>query len=518
MLNGYDDLYNMNNGQDASGEDEMYLNEKLSGNRVVVPRVKPARFLGKSDYILLVILVVIIVITAMFLTFIGIICFYTRYKKHSSSKKGASGRKSFSSASSPGKKQPATLPSLISQEDTDETTNNTSSNLSPNSSSPNTSMILSRHLNELDNINEMDCEDTGHNYKATKKQAAKSKKLRKSKGKSKSAGHHNKDSLNSSTGSGSLSAGSTNSTDSSTTKPQYVLVNNSGSSGAASASSNSTTSNGVLLYRDADDDDADDDEFGLLSHPPSSAIRQFTSNTIRERERQQQQHQHRAVLQHHQQHHHQPQHHTTALSSSRYIHPSLATGQAMTSAIVLDSYESSNRSNSAAESIVESMTIDDSKSNNSHQDYDLVPASSSNSSSSTNHKYLSSITNKYRNQQLLSEPSSAYSSITTTSGTGANANNINSALTSCLDSDPFAKLNSLACMNYDESVNKTPTKHSQTLSRRDNTSLLSFRKTPAAVTVTTAHAAKPAANETSSTYRQASAVANKHATRTSFNL
>lgn len=129
---------------------------------------------------------------------------------------------------------------------------------------------------------------------------------------------------------------SSTSNSSSSSKPQYLLVNN-------SSSSSSSNGNGTLIYRDPDFD-----EFGLN---PSSIqlVRHFDSNKKEK---------------FHKQH-----------NNSQYIYSSTISGK--NDLNILNIYDSSNdrSSNSATNSIVESTTIDDSKSTSTNNDFEIMTPS-----------------------------------------------------------------------------------------------------------------------------------------------
>ena len=140
---------------------------------------------------------------------------------------------------------------------------------------------------------------------------------------------------------------SSTSNSSSSSKPQYLLVNNSSSS-----SSSSSNANGTLIYRDPDFD-----EFGLN---PSSIqlVRHFSGNLDNNNKLDK-----FKSLQNYQK------------QNNRYIYSSTINGK--NDLNILNIYDSSNdrSSNSATNSIVESTTIDDSKSTSTNNDFEIMTPS-----------------------------------------------------------------------------------------------------------------------------------------------
>lgn len=142
-----------------------------------------------------------------------------------------------------------------------------------------------------------------------------------------------------------LNASSTSNSSSSSSshgKPQYLLVNNNCSS--SSSSSSQAGNNGTLIYRDPDFD-----EFGL--NPSSIQLVNNQKNIDR----------YTKLPQGYQKHQH-----------SRFIYSSTIGGK--NDLNVLNVYDSSNdrSSHSATNSIVESTTVDDSKSTSSNNDFEIM--------------------------------------------------------------------------------------------------------------------------------------------------
>ena len=158
-------------------------------------------------------------------------------------------------------------------------------------------------------------------------------------------------------------------------KPQYLLVNNSSSSSSSSSTSSSQT-NGTLIYRDPDFD-----EFGIVASSTKLVKQQQVGFN-------------------HKPHYQNQQH---------YIY-SATLGCGKHDPNVLNIYESSDRSNSATNSIVESSAIDDTKSTSSNNDFEML--NQSGSLIKSNPILVQKKLKSYRNQSSCGEPSSsAYSSI-----------------------------------------------------------------------------------------------------------